>query len=155
MFRQYKYCQQEKKQKTKNWRALLSFAKGLKPGGYSVTPADFLMIDKWILQFGTNGFCVMPYPFAFDYNPWTDPMPYVTGFPRNAVQYAGLARCPWSQADGFVTLFASRFTDVDFHRVERQCDHFQCSLIDKSSQEKSQGSHWENLRIALVWQSTL
>lgn len=81
--------------------------------GHAVTLSEFFMIDEWILAFRKSGLIVMQYPYEFVYNPKLVQKRYITGFPRNDVQYAVLTRCPATHPDGFVLVFASRCRHVD------------------------------------------
>lgn len=76
-------CRQEEEETNKvEGESFTEFCeKGLKSGGYAVPPAHLFMIDEWNLAFSKRGFTVM------SVLTW-----YVTGFPRNAVQKAVLAR---------------------------------------------------------------
>lgn len=85
----------------------------LKPGGYIIHLADFFMVDEWLLAFRKSCFNVMPYPYVFMYSSETVPKRMVSGFPRNVVQYAVVAKCPGLHLYGFTPSFGSHFTDID------------------------------------------
>lgn len=61
-----------------------------------------------------SGFVVMPYPYAFMHQTESVPRKNVSGFAKNVVQYAVVARLLGIYIEGFSPHFLFRFTDVNF-----------------------------------------